>query len=261
MAERSRLDKEIVAEYERLVREGTPEEWRTFVAKHQEVFDREEQARLNVLAAKKRKSTHQAKGKLGHNQQLILNFIRIHPIDYHVLMEAFTAALFPPPTQPKDRARARLRYCQAIRTLQNRQLIKKQSGSSQGDVAHKGRSGSTIELTHKGQKIIKQKKPAALDDLVIILINKHIDRKDHMITAQTVRKELNNQKINGEYITANRIGRILRHHLVRGHAHNGNIYVLPSKHIAPPKKEKKLKKNWKRQERWESFGPWEIRIS
>jgi len=261
MAERSRPDKEIIAEYERLVREGTPEECRTFVAKHQEVFDREEQARLNVLALKKRKCIHHPEGKLGHNQQLIMNFIHIHPIDYHALMEAFTAALYPPPTQPEDRARARLRYCQAIRTLQNRHLIKKQSGSSQGDVVHKGRSGSTIELTDEGCKKIKQKKPVALDDLVIILINKHIDQKDHTITTKTVRKELNNQKIDGEYITANRIGRILRHHLVRGHTHNGNIYVLPSKHIAPPKKGKKLKKNWKRQERWESFGPWEIRIS
>lgn len=261
MAERLRPDKEIIAEFERLVREGTPEDCRTFVAKHQDVFDREEQARINVLAPKKRKSTHDPEGKLGHNQQLILNFIRIHPIDYHVLMEAFTAALYPPPTQPKDRARARLRYCQAIRTLQNRHLIKKQSGSSQGDVAHKGRSGSTIELTHKGRDKIEQKKPAALDDLIIILINKHIDRKDQAITTQTVRHELNNQEINGEYITENRIGRILRHYLLRVHTHNGSIYVLPSKHIIPFKKEKKLKRNWKRQKRWASFGPWEVRIS
>jgi hypothetical protein len=261
MAEQSLPDKEIIAEYERFVREGTPEECRAFVAKHQDVFDREEQARLNVLAPKKRRSIHHPKGKLGHNQQLILNFLLIHPIDYHVLMEAFTAALYPPPCPPEDRARARLRYCQAIRTLQNRHLIKKQSGSSQGDVVHKGRSGSTIKLTYDGWLIINQKKPAALDDLVVMLINKHIDRKDRTITTQTVLNELDNQYISGEYITANRLGRILRYYLVRGHTHNGSIYFLPSKHIIPPKKEKKLKRNWKRQKRWASFGPWEVRIS
>jgi len=205
----------------------------------------------------KRRTTKWIGAKLGLNQQIILQLLRERrDKPKRTLQLEFTTALHPEGVSLENRKKAKMLFEQALRLLKRRQLIR-----TTCPVVEKGRKATVVELTEPARDFTFYRKPAALENLVIKLLNEKIAAKQKTITTKEVIQELAQQGINGLHINTTKIGRILGQYNFRVHTEKGSLYHLFSAPIPLRQKQKKTKKNWKRHPKYLDVGVGIIRIN
>lgn len=243
---------------EDILRKHDLEEAELILRKQLDQEEREKTETPKPRPQAKRTMTKWIGAKLGLNQQIILQLLRERrDKPKRTLQLEFTAALYPDVVSPENRKKAKMLFDQAIRLLKRRQLIR----TTCPVIVRRGRKATIVEITEPARYFTFYRKPAALENLVIKLLNEKIAAKQKTITTGEVIHELAQQGINGLHINTTKIGRILGQYNFRVHTEKGSLYHLFSAPIPLRQKQKKTKKNWKRHPKYLDVGVGIIRIN
>jgi hypothetical protein len=238
-------DKSLADEDRRMLEEQGIDALLRFFHQHEAEYDRI----LEETTAKKKKTrrkTLRPDAKIGENQSLVLLLLREHSKGFESLLEEFTCVLYRQPVHPEQRTRAKFLFLQTLRTLKARHLL-----TNQAEIATLGRNGKTMELTERARErdLAYDRKPVALEDVVIKIVNDAIARGNKHLTTRYVLNELDKKKITGLHVNSTSVGRVLHRYGLRRRTEKGSIYIF-SHPVSRPAVEKNLKKNWKKRKRF-----------